>query len=166
MSSPTHVNPLVAAVSVIAPAGIACAAADISYVIILVWSKGGNPFRMLQGIAYSVLGKATYDGGVATAALGLTLHIGVALMAATLYFILYHTLPWVRWQWLGSGVLFGALFYAFMQLVVLRLTLMPRTTFPPPNWVPIFIAHITVVGPVIAFITHRLLGRLAASSPA
>jgi uncharacterized membrane protein YagU involved in acid resistance len=162
MSSTGRIHFLFEAISTIVPAGLICAATDISYVIVLVWSKGGNPLRMLQGIAYSVIGKATYEGGVATMALGLALHIGVALMAATIYFVLYRSLPALRWHWLASGIVFGALFYVFMQLVVLPLTLMPRTTFPPPNWVPIFIAHLTAVGPVIAFITHRLMGKLAA----
>lgn len=136
------------------PAGLACAAADIDYVIVLVLLKGGSPFRMLQGIAFSVLGRGTYDGGVATAALGLALHTGVALGAATMFFALYRAFAAVRTWWLVSGVLFGAAFYVFMQLVVLPLTRMPHQSFPPPNWVPIFAAHLTAVGPVIAAMTH------------
>lgn len=143
-----------AAAAVVVPAGLACAATDIGYVIVLVLLKGGSPFRMLQGIAFSVLGRATYEGGIATVALGLALHTGVALGAAALFFALYRTLAIVRAHWLASGVLFGAFFYVLMQLVVLPLTRVPHQSFPPPNWLPIFVAHLTAVGPVIAAVTH------------
>ena len=142
------------AAAVVFPAGLACAAADLGYVIVLVLAKGKSPFRMLQGIAFSVLGKATYDGGVATMLLGLTLHVGVALIAAAMFYALYRLSGLVRAHWLVSGVLFGAFFYVFMQLVALPLTRVPRNSFPPPNWIPIFVAHLTAVGPVIAAVTR------------
>lgn len=140
--------------SIVVPAGLACAAADLGYVVVLVLRAGGKPARMLQGIAFSVLGPATYAGGAATAALGLALHTGVALGAATMFYALHRASGLVRAHWLAAGVLFGAGFYVFMQLVALPLTRLPHHSFPPPNWEPIFIAHLTVVGPVIAAVTH------------
>lgn len=142
------------AAAVVLPAGLVCAATDIGYVIVLVLLRGGSPLRMLQGIAFSVLGRATYEGGVVTAALGLALHTGVALGAAVLFFALYRGWAVVRTHWLASGVVFGALFYLLMQLVVLPLTRLPSQSFPPPNWMPVFVAHLTAVGPVIAAMTH------------
>lgn len=142
------------AVAVVLPAGLVCAVTDIAYIVVLVLVKGGSPFRMLQGIAFSVLGKAAYDGGVATAVLGLALHTGVALGAAAMFFALYRAFAVVRTWWLMSGVLFGAAFYVFMQLVVLPLTRLPHQAFPPPHWMPVFVAHITAVGPVIAAVTR------------
>jgi hypothetical protein len=142
------------AAGVVVPAGLACAVADIAYVIGLVLFNGGSPVRMLQGIAFSVLGRATYDGGAATAALGLALHVGVALGAAAIFFVGHRMSGFVREHWLISGVVFGACFYVFMQWVALPLTRLPPSPFPPPNWLPIFIAHVTAVGPVIAAVTH------------
>lgn len=165
MNSPQRGFSLGQAVAVVVPAGLACALADIGYVIGLVLHAGGSPSRMLQGIASSVLGRATFDGGAATAALGLALHTGVSLGAATLFYAACRVLPVVRKRWLIGGVVFGALFYVLMQLAILPLTRLPPHSFPPPNWVPIFIAHITVVGPVIAFVTQRRMGRLAANCP-
>lgn len=77
MNSPQRGFSLGHAAAVVVPAGLACAVADIGYVIGLVLHAGGSPSRMLQGIASSVLGRATFDGGAATAALGLALHTGV-----------------------------------------------------------------------------------------
>lgn len=140
--------------AIVLPAGLVCAATDISYIIVLVLIKGGSPLRMLQGIASSVLGKASFDGGVATMLLGLAMHVGVALAAAAMFFVFYRLSGVVREHWLMSGVLFGAVFYVFMQLVALPLTRLPPQSFPPPNWIPVFVAHITAVGPVIAAVTH------------
>lgn len=140
--------------AVVLPAGLVCAATDISYIIVLVLIKGGSPFHMLQGIAFSVLGKATYAGGVATMLLGLALHTCIALTAAAVFFVFYQISEFVRQHWFASGVLFGALVYVFMQLVALPLTRLPHQTFPPPNWIPVFVAHITAVGPVIAAVTR------------
>lgn len=154
MNSPASGRSLRAIAAVVVPAGLACAVADIAYVIGLVWLAGGSAIRMLQGIAFSVLGRATYDGGVATVLLGLALHTAVALGAATLFHVAYRALPIVRARWLVSGVVFGALFYLLMQLVVLPLTRLPPRPFPPSNWGPVFLAHLFVVGPVIAAVTH------------
>jgi len=154
MSSPARIHFLFEEISAIVPAGLACAAADIGYVIVLVLLKHGSPFRMLQGIAFSVLGPSTYEGGAATAALGLALHTGVALGAAAMFFALYRASGLVRAHWLAAGVLFGAAFYVFMQLVALPLTRLPHHGFPPPNWGPVFVAHLTAVGPVIAAVTR------------
>jgi hypothetical protein len=139
---------------VVLPAGLVCAVTDIGYIIVLVLVKGGSPFRMLQGIASSVLGKASFDGGAATMLLGLALHVCVALGAAAMYFAVYRIFRWVQEHWLTSGVLFGAFFYMFMQLVALPLTRLPHQSFPPPNWIPVFVAHVTAVGPVIAAVTR------------
>ncbi len=140
--------------AIVLPAGLVCAATDIGYIIVLVLIKGGSPFRMLQGIAFSVLGKPAYEGGVATMLLGLILHVGIALGAAAMFFVLYRLSGVVREHWLVSGVLFGAAFYVFMQLVALPFTRLPPQSFPPPNWIPVFGAHVTAVGPVIAAVTH------------
>ncbi|MBI2511259.1 MAG: hypothetical protein HYV96_04730 [Opitutae bacterium] len=158
MASEARSFSLGGAAAVVVPAGLVCAAADIGYVIVLVLRKGGSPFRMLQGIAFSLLGRATYEGGVATAALGLAIHTGVAFGAAALFFALYRGWALVRAHWLASGVAFGAVFYVFMQLVALPLTRMPHQPFPPPNWVPIFVAHLTAVGPAIAAVTRWRAG--------
>ncbi len=140
--------------AVVLPAGLVCAVTDISYIIVLVLIKGGSPVHMLQGIAFSVLGKATYTGGVSTMLLGLALHTGIALTAAAVFFVVHRVSKLVRQHWFAGGVLFGALVYVFMQLVALPLTRLPHQTFPPPNWIPVFVAHITAVGPVIAAVTH------------
>jgi hypothetical protein len=150
-------------------AALACGVADIGFVILGMLVRGTDPVRMLQGIAFSILGAKTYSGGAATAALGLAMHFGVATGATLHYASLIRIFPRLLRHPLAAGVLFGLYFHYLMQLVVLPLTLLPpRPLFPPLWWVQV-IAHTTCVGPVIALaISHREqhLARRAGATPA
>ena len=46
-----------------------------------------TPQRVMQSVAAGVLGKASYDGGAGTAALGLALHFTIAFIWTTLYYV-------------------------------------------------------------------------------
>jgi hypothetical protein len=138
------------ALRTVALAALLCGVADISFVILGLLVRGADPLRMLQGIAYSILGAKTYSGGAATAALGLAMHFGVATAAAAHYAAITRFVPAALRHPLAAGVCFGLYFHYLMQLVVLPLTLLPpRPLFPPLWWVQV-IAHVTCVGPVLA----------------
>jgi hypothetical protein len=49
-----------------------------------------------------------------------------------------------------AGPLFGVAVYLFMNLVVLPLSAVPPSPFPPANWMLILPAHLLCVGPPIA----------------
>ncbi|MBA4136180.1 MAG: hypothetical protein C0518_02550 [Opitutus sp.] len=133
-------------------ATLVCGVADITFVILGMLVRGSDPLRMLQGIAFSVLGRDTYQGGLMTAALGLLLHFGVAAGATGHYALLATFVRPVLRHPLIAGVLFGIYFHFLMQLVVLPLTLIPeRPLFPAMWWVQL-IAHATCVGPIIALV--------------
>jgi hypothetical protein len=133
-------------------AALVCGVADISFVILGMVVRGSDPLRMLQGIAFSVLGRETYQGGLATAALGMLLHFGVATGAAIHYALLAWLVRSVLRHPVIAGVLFGLYFHFFMQLVVLRFTMLPpRPLFPAMWWVQL-IAHTTCVGLPLALI--------------
>src|SRR5262245_66084177 len=60
-------------------AGLIVGVLDISSAFVIWWQRGVGARRGLQGIAAGLLGANSYDGGWATAALGLTLHFFLAL---------------------------------------------------------------------------------------
>jgi hypothetical protein len=41
-----------------------------------------------------------------------------------------------------------------MNLAILPLTAVPPKSFPPPNWIPVFVAHVLCVGLPIALVTR------------
>jgi hypothetical protein len=110
-----------------------------------------TPFVVYQSVAGGLLGRATYQGGWATAALGMFLHFFIATTAAAVYTsaslklptLVRHPVPW--------GVAFGAAVYFFMQFVVLPLSAARGGRFA---W-GAFIGHLFLVGLPIALLASR-----------
>ncbi|MGB8522375.1 MAG: hypothetical protein WCD43_05380 [Candidatus Acidiferrales bacterium] len=67
-------------------AGLLCGVMDITAAFITWWPKGVKPPRLLQGVAAGWLGHKSFDGGMATAALGLAFHVLIAFTAATVFY--------------------------------------------------------------------------------
>ena len=103
---------------------------DILDAIVTTRLNGGTATRVLQSIASGVLGRASYDGGFASAALGLGLHFFIATCAATVFFLASRKLPVLLERPLVFGPLFGLAVWAFMYQVVLPLTFGRPYTVP------------------------------------
>ena len=84
--------------------------------------------RVAQSIASGVLGKATYDGGAATAALGLALHFTIAFAWTLFFYLLLRYWPPMRRMLqaergpLYVGLGYGAVIWLVMNLVVIPLS--------------------------------------------
>jgi uncharacterized membrane protein YagU involved in acid resistance len=139
-------------------AGLLCGMLDIGFVILYYHEAG--PRRILQSVAAGLLGRdAATAGGWPTALLGLFLHFVISYGAAAVYYAASRRPAFLTRHALVSGVLYGAAVWLFMQLVVLRLSAVPPRSFPPPAWLPVFIAHLTCVGPPIALAVARFAPR-------
>ena len=68
-------------------AGLACGVLDITAALVVYGFFGAKPVRLLQGIASGLLGPKAFDGGLATALLGLLCHFVIAfgLLLSTLW---------------------------------------------------------------------------------
>ncbi|RPH71683.1 MAG: hypothetical protein EHM78_06390 [Myxococcaceae bacterium] len=139
------------------------AAADLLYAIV-VWVvifQRSTVQRILQSIASGLLGPASFQGGNATAALGLLLHFVVALGWTLVFLVLLLRWPRLR-AWTAStrgtvlaGFVYGAAVWLLMDGVVLPLS---RARVVPPTipWFWIQLAmHPFVVGLPIALILRR-----------
>lgn len=85
-------------------------------------SRGVTPMRIGQSIASGMLGRAAFNGGYKTAALGVLLHFVIAFGAATVFCLASNKLHWLVERPLLSGALFGILVFWFMQLIALPLS--------------------------------------------
>ena len=105
-----------------------------------------------QSVASGLLGRASYRGGLATAALGLFLHFFIATTAAAVYVGASRRAPLlVRWA-VPCGLGFGIAVYFFMKYVVLPLSAVTRLTpFDPLA----MIGHAFLVGLPIALFARR-----------
>lgn len=108
--------------------GLTAAVLDITYAFIAFGLRGVSPMTILQSVASGLLGKASYTGGVAAAALGGVLHVVIALVMAAVYGVASRLLPTLNrrpWLW-GPAYGFGC--YVVMNFVVLPLRFGPRPT--------------------------------------
>ena len=108
--------------------------------------------RIYQSIASGLLGRAAFDGGLATAALGLFLHFFIATTAAAVFVGASRFLPLLVRQPAPCGLAYGVAVYFFMKYVVLPLSAVARIgPFEPAA----MIGHALLVGLPIALLARR-----------
>ena len=95
---------------------------DITSAFIIALSRGSTIPRLLQFVASGLLGQAAFQGGAAAAALGLALHFLIAFTLVTVFYVASQRLLFLRRYAVASGILYGLVVYAVMNLVVLPLS--------------------------------------------
>ena len=137
-------------------AGIVGATCDITYAILYYGWRGIPAERILQTVASGVLGKASYDGGWQTAALGLACHYAIVIVAAAVFWAAARRWDWLRREPISAGLAFGVAIYGFMNFVVLPLSAYPYPLrFPLLTTATGLLVHMAGVGLPIALITRR-----------
>ena len=97
-------------------------AMDITSALIITWYYGGTIMRLMQFIASGLLGKAAFQGGMPVAALGLALHFFIAFSIVIVFAFVRQSLAFLREHPVPSGIIYGLLIYAVMNLIVLPLS--------------------------------------------
>jgi len=137
-------------------AGIVGATCDITYAILYYGWRNVPAERILQTVASGVLGKASYDGGWSTAALGLACHYAIVIVAAAVFWAVARRWTWLRSEPITAGLAFGVAIYGFMNFVVLPLSAYPYPLrFPLLTTATGLLVHMVGVGLPIALITRR-----------
>src|SRR5262245_37292591 len=85
--------------------------------------------RLVQGIASGVLGARAFDGGVATALLGLALHYLIALIWTLVFLVVFRALGTSCCRLVLTGFVYGIIVLFVMILVVLLLSYVSRGPF-------------------------------------
>jgi hypothetical protein len=136
-------------------AGLACGVLDITAALVVYGYFGLKPMRLLQGISSGLLGPKAFDGGLATALLGLLCHFFIAFGAAAVYFAASRGVRFLVEQAVVCGVLYGVAVYFFMQLVVLPLSAAAKRPFSLKMTIVGVVIHIFCVGLPISLIVRR-----------
>lgn len=144
-------NPLFA----ILCAGLACGVLDITAALVVYGHYGLTPMRLLQGIAAGLLGPRSFEGGIATALLGLFCQFFIAFCAATVYFTATRWITFLLEHAATSGVLYGIAVYFFMNRVVVPLSGAIKFPFSFKMMAIGIVIHIFCVGLPIAIIVRR-----------
>jgi len=136
-------------------AGFACGVLDITAALIVYGFFGAKPVPLLQGIASGLLGPRAFQGGLATAMLGLFCHFVIAFGAATVYFAASRAVPALLQYAVASGALYGVAVYFFMSRVVLPLSAAARRPFSMKMMIIGVVIHIFCVGLPISLCVRR-----------
>jgi uncharacterized membrane protein YagU involved in acid resistance len=136
--------------------GLVAGTLDIAYACLFWALKRDVPAQqILQSVAAGLLGKASFEGGRATAARGRALHFMIALSMSVAYYLVSR-----RWALLWQrpflcGAAYGLLLYAIMNYVVVPLSAAGPGS-KDPLWVTLSIAvHALLIGIPIALAVRR-----------
>jgi hypothetical protein len=91
---------------------------DILDAFIFFGLRGARPIRILQSIAAGLLGREAFNGGWGTAALGLALHVFIALVIVLVFLAASQHMPVLTRHAVAAGVLYGISVYLVMTFVV------------------------------------------------
>src|SRR5262245_32026858 len=93
-NSPNAAKPARKWLSIFIFAVVLCGVLDITASCVDSYlASGVPPKRLLQGVAGGLLGRGSYQGGLATATLGLAMHFTMALTVTTIFFVLSRRFP-------------------------------------------------------------------------
>lgn len=135
-------------------AGLVVGILDITSAIVIWLTRGITPTHGLQGIAAGLLGARSYEGGIATAGLGLAIHFFVAFVVVSVFYLASRKIPVLIRQPVGCGVLYGIGVYLFMYWFVLP-TAFPSFRHRLSNDALAMAIHITLIGLPTALIVRR-----------
>jgi hypothetical protein len=132
-----------------------CGTLDITAAFVVYGRFGAKPIPLLQGIAAGLLGPRSFQGGLATAELGMLCHFFIAFSAAAIYFGLSRWLTFALKHAIVSGAVYGVAVYFFMNRIVVPLSAARKHPF---SWQMMLIGvtiHIFCVGLPIALVVRR-----------
>ena len=142
------------ALPTIALAGLIAGILDITSAFVIAGIKGTGSIRMLQGIASGLLVRRSFEGGMATAGLGLGIHFLIAVTAAAVFYAASRKLSSLTQHAVVSGLLYGIAVYIFMYWIVVPLAF-PTARHSMSRDVTAVIIHIVLVGLPISLVVRR-----------
>jgi hypothetical protein len=124
--------------------------------ILAVVFYGSTVTRLFQGVAATLLGPSSFDGGMRTAMIGVLMHVGVAFgWSAVFIFIVLRASATRRILASRFGVIKVAAVYGPFIWLVMSLAVIPYLLHRPPaitfRWWVQFLGHFPFVGvPIVA----------------
>lgn len=126
---------------------------------------GSTVTRLFQGVASTLLGPRAFEGGTATAIVGLLMHFGVAFGWSAVFLLIASKSRWIRGVLASrNGVfkvaaVFGPLVWLVMSLAVIPFLLQRPPAITIRWWVQL-IGHFPFVGlPIVASVARGARSR-------
>jgi hypothetical protein len=158
MASPSSLLPRSSrAYRAIGWAGLLAGSLDITAAIVESGLEGKSPVHLFQGIAGGLLGMSSFQGGLATAALGAFFHFLIATTASAVFYLASRKLKFLVKHPIPSGLLYGVAVYIFMYYIVLPLSAYHvKIALPPmPELTRDITIHMLMVGLPISLMVRK-----------
>lgn len=138
-------------------AGFIAGTLDISAAIVVyaLVMQVTTATRILQSIASGVFGKSAFEGGAGMAVCGLVFHYDIALCWAAAYVFAFRFTPFLRKYKIAGGLLYGALVWTLMNLIVLPLSRAPQGRFTWDSILSGALILMFCIGLPVALLTHK-----------
>lgn len=121
-------------------------ALDAVDAIVFFGLRGVTPIRIAHSIAAGLLGRAAFQGGLSTAALGLCLHFFIAFIIVSVFYLASRLVPALTRHPVIAGVIYGIAVYFVMNDLVLPLSAAGRGPFVLPVFINGILIHAIGVG--------------------
>jgi hypothetical protein len=137
--------------------GLAIAATDLVYCVLFWAPQGVSPTRILQGIAAGALGRASFNGGIATALLGAGFQWLIGFGYVLAYALVSRRVELLRAHPRRYGIAYGMLLYLVMSNVVVPLSAAPQPAHPNIMWTLANVPMFAVFGVIASAYARRAL---------
>ena len=118
-----------------------------------------TPFIVVwQYIASGALGMAAFEGGIATALLGVFFHLLISLVIAGVFFLSAERIPLLRRYAIAGSFLYGFGVFIVMNMIVTPLSASPPLPAPTLPWlIEAIIEHVLAIGLPLGILVQRNL---------
>ena len=116
-----------------------------------------TPFILVwQYIASGALGNAAFEGGMATALLGVFFHLIISFVIAGVFILSADRIPLLRRYAIAGSLLYGFGVFIVMNMIITPLSATPPVPAPTLPWlIEAIIEHILLVGLSLGIIVRR-----------
>jgi hypothetical protein len=135
--------------------GLIAGALDLTFAFVFYGQQGATPLRILQFIASGVLGRGSFQMGLASAALGAFFHFFISACAAAIYYLASLRFSFLTRRVAISGAIFGVLMFLAMHFIVVSLSAIKPSPMKVGNVIGELCSHVFLFGMVIAYAVSR-----------
>lgn len=137
-------------------AGLIAGTLDIVFAFLHSYIKRGTaPSTVLQFISKTVFGKATFSDPAIAAITGLLVHFTIAMVWSILFFIVYSRLKLMKQNKIITGIVYGLVVWAVMNMMVLPLWNHRSFVFNPESSSINAVILVAAIGLPLSFMAGR-----------
>ena len=118
-----------------------------------------TPFILVwQYIASGALGMAAFEGGIASALLGVLFHLSISFVIAAVFILSAERIPLLRRNVIAGALLYGLGVFIVMNMIVTPLSAAPPLPAPTMPWlIEAIIEHVLAIGLSLGILAQRNL---------